>query len=341
MEAVSEVILRNADRLDDSGTVLLNPAPDSLGRALTSKGLALRASTTHHGVFRQLGALGLDTRFEAVPTLSGFDRQFLMVLPREKDLLRMQLHCIAAGLPADGTLWLVGENRSGIKSSARHLRDFFSAVTKIDNARHCVLFAARQARQAAPFSIDDYVQRWRGGEDKTSPELLSMPGVFSHGRLDRGTAVLLDTLNGRPVTGRVMDFACGSGIIGLSLLANATELDLTLLDVSALALESARRSLELNGRSARLLASDGLAEAQGSFDFIVSNPPFHRGVKNDLGTAAGFFRRVGTFLAEKGRIRVVFNQHLPYHGWMQDSFKSVETLARRDGFDVVQASNPR
>ena len=46
------------------------------------------------------------------------------------------------------------------------------------------------------------------------------PGVFSHGRLDAGTRALLEVMRRFPVAGRrVLDFACGSGVIGAFLSA--------------------------------------------------------------------------------------------------------------------------
>ena len=75
--------------------------------------------------------------------------------------------------------------------------------------------------------------------------------------------------------------------------------------------------------------------------WIISNPPFHRGVDHDLDIAADFYRRAGTFLAENGRIRVVFNRHLPYTGWARQSFNRVDCLAQTREFTVIEASNTK
>ena len=104
---------------------------------------------------------------------------------------------------------------------------------------------------------------------------------------------------------------------------------------------SARASLDLNGVEGALLASDGASELEGRFDWIISNPPFHRGVDHDLDIAADFYRRAGTFLAENGRIRVVFNRHLPYEAWLREAFGRVERLSADRSFTVMQASKPR
>ena len=90
-----------------------------------------------------------------------------------------------------------------------------------------------------------------------------------------------------------------------------------------------------------MLPSDGLAGVSERYDWIVSNPPFHRGVRSDLGVAADFFREAGTFLTENGKIVIVFNRHLPYEAWLREAFGRVERLSADRSFTVMQASKPR
>jgi 16S rRNA (guanine1207-N2)-methyltransferase len=164
---------------------------------------------------------------------------------------------------------------------------------------------------------------------------------FAHGRLDQGSRLLLNTLESLRPEGRILDFACGNGVIGCSLLAAGFAIDLTLLDVSALALESSALTLQLNGLTAAVLPSDGLSQLQGSYDWIISNPPFHRGIHNDLEIADRFFAEAGTFLTENGRIVIVCNRHLPYTSWLQNHFSLVKRLDADNQFTVILAAKPR
>jgi 16S rRNA (guanine1207-N2)-methyltransferase len=168
-----------------------------------------------------------------------------------------------------------------------------------------------------------------------------LPGVFAHGRVDKGSRLLLDSLEKLRPEGKILDFACGSGVIGCALLAAGARVELTLLDVSALALEASGRTLSLNGMKAALLPSDGLSELEGRYDWIISNPPFHRGVSNDLEIAEKFFAEAGTFLTENGRIVIVCNRHLPYASWLQNHFDRVERLDENSDFVIIQAGKPR
>jgi len=340
MDAIGEVVLRNRERVGSGPVLLVDPPRDALAAHLAAFGLSVRASHQDFGDAAWSARHGVDGRFEPVPSPDPADRPVLLRLPREKARFEMVLHALAAGLDPAARLWVVGEKRAGINSAPSRLVQRFDRVAKLDTARHCALYEASAPLPATAFDLDDYA------EDQTiealgqSLSLCSLPGVFAHGRVDPGTALLLQALEPLAIRGRVLDFACGNGVIGLALLAREPTLDLTLLDTSALALEASRRSLRRNGLQARLLASDGLAEAVGAFDWIVSNPPFHRGVDNDLDIAAGFFARAGTFLRRDGRIVVVFNRHLPYARWMRERFRNVEPLVQGREFTVMMASEP-
>lgn len=337
MENVSRIILRNESRLPQGPLLLVNPPRDGLALQLQGQGRPLRCFTQDFGDCRWLQSAGVDAEFGVVPGVGDGERLVILFLPREKERLGLLLHALADRLGSDCSLWLVGENRGGIKSSPRHLEPFFSRVAVLDNARHCGLIEASASSCDQPFDLAGYVTGWStsvAGHDIT---LRSLPGVFAHGRLDSGTALLLEVLGKLRPSGRILDFACGCGVVGIALLAASRESSLTLLDSSALALESSRQSLQANGLQAEVLASDGLGEVSGRYDWIVSNPPFHRGVANDLEVAAEFFRRSGTFLTENGRIVIVFNRHLPYFKWLTQAFGEVERLAENDEYIVAQA----
>ena len=339
MNNVSQVIRRNLERLTARSVLLLEPAADTLFRDIANGGRVVRHSTGSFGIFRKLQPLGAEVRFEASPARDGAVDTVIVYLPREKEKLNMLLHAAAGLLEPGGRLWLAGGNREGIKSSPRTLARYFARVDKLDSARHCSLFEASETLQHAPFNLDDYVQSTQISHAGKALTMHTLPGVFAHGRLDRGTGLLLEVLESLEIRGRILDFASGSGIIGIASLSSGAVRDAVLLDDSALAIESGRRSLEANGMQAESLPSDGLTELDGRFDWILSNPPFHRGVENDLDISDRFFRDAGTFLNKNGKILVVFNRHLPYSGWLRNSFNHVDCLAQDREFTIILASN--
>jgi 16S rRNA (guanine1207-N2)-methyltransferase len=341
MERSSEVILRNATRLRPGPVLLVNPPRDALFTRLSEHGRNLKAFTQDFGDYRWLQGVGAEAAFGVVPESSTNADTVILNLPREKDRLTLMLHAISSWLPSDAALWLVGENKAGIKSARRHLQRFFGKVGKLDNARHCGLYEATAPRTDEPFEKSTYELAWDFEFSGAQVHIVSLPGVFAHGRLDKGSRLLLKTLEEIRPSGNILDFACGGGVIGCALLAAGMQADLTMLDVSAAAIESSRLSLGRNGLNARLVAADGLTGLDGRYDWIVSNPPFHRGISNDLETAAEFFSRAGTFLTENGRIVIVCNRHLPYTGWLQSHFQEVGILDKNNEFMIIQAVKPR
>jgi release factor glutamine methyltransferase len=74
----------------------------------------------------------------------------------------------------------------------------------------------------------------------------------------------------------ILDVGTGSGAIAVALAHTSPESRVTAVDISAAALEVARRNAERHGVADRVtfLRSDLLASVEGQFDIIVSNPPY-------------------------------------------------------------------
>ena len=94
--------------------------------------------------------------------------------------------------PADGQIYLVGENKGGIKSAGK-LAEKYGTVSKIDSARHCSLINIH-VEQRGEFNIDQWLDAQTYELDGCEWEVTSMPGVFSYKELDTGTRLLLEKL---------------------------------------------------------------------------------------------------------------------------------------------------
>lgn len=75
---------------------------------------------------------------------------------------------------------------------------------------------------------------------------------------------------------RILDLGTGSGIIGVTLLAERPQAQAVMTDISSGALAVARENAVLHGVAARASFSKGswFADARGPFDLILSNPPY-------------------------------------------------------------------
>jgi len=80
---------------------------------------------------------------------------------------------------------------------------------------------------------------------------------------------------------RVLDAGCGVGSAGLCLMARRPDCSVTGLELQPELAELARRNLILNGMAERGQVAQGdLAQAPfapGSFDHVMTNPPYHQG----------------------------------------------------------------
>lgn len=109
---------------------------------------------------------------------------------------------------------------------------------------------------------------------KISPDVL-IPRSDTETLVDAALAVM----SARGEGGRILDLCTGSGCIGCALASRLPASHLVLLDLSPKALEVAKENIRLCGLGGRAvaMAADAMAEPDGklgSFDMIVSNPPY-------------------------------------------------------------------
>ena len=230
--------------------------------------------------------------------------------------------------------YIVAANDAGGKSIGNAVKPFAESSTKIDSARHCSLWNVQLSKTDQAPNWLRYASSFKAGD----LSFMTLPGVFGHGKLDRGTALLLEHVPA-PAHGKLLDLGCGSGVIGLTMEARCNALDVTLTDVDAMAL----RSTELN--SARLAletsiaASDGLKSVEGRFDYIFSNPPFHQGKRTDYEFAARLFQDAKRHLNRGGQLWIVANRHLAYEEWATEAFQNAEVMVQAEGFKLICASD--
>lgn len=325
----SEVLLRQIERL--GGHVLLAglPADDLLGELPQAQGWSW-----HAGEQRQLEArFPGRCHFGVTPPPGEFEAAVLF-LPKSRELTDYLLAALASRVP-NGHLYLVGEKRAGIERAAKQLGALAKAA-KLDSARHCQLWHASIGEAPAAPDLQTLAQRYSLPLADGELQVLSLPGVFSHGRLDRGSALLLEHLDGLP-TGHVLDFGCGAGVLGATLKRRYPQSRLTLLDVDAFAIESSRLTLAANGLEGEVIAGDGIDAAPTELAAIVSNPPFHQGVHTSYEATERLLREAAKHLRPTGELRLVANSFLRYPPLIEEHLGVCRSLAEADGFRIYSA----
>lgn len=343
MHPVSALLHRNLDRLPAGRITWINPPPDA-PEAFTDRAEALAGLdvlTQDYRVARTLQARLERVTFGDFPAGPGDDtRGILLTMPKSKALLEMMLHAIAYSMPGDARLWLLGENRTGIKSAGPRLSACFAQVGKLDSARHCVLYEASEPRQLTRFGADLYCKRFTVAAPGGPLSLASWPGVFAHGRLDHGSAMLLPHLANVPRGARALDLGCGCGVLGTWLARAWPGAEVVLADSHALAVRASHATLAHNRLIGTVLPSDGFSKLEGRFDLVVSNPPFHREHATVSDMSLELLSPVRNFLAPGGQLLLVANRHLPYRSWLDQLFGSHAVLESDSRYHVLRASGP-
>ena len=339
MHIVSQIIEKNLHRREACVSGLwINPEKDELWRKAQANCASLKLICQDFGAYRYHQQTGADLEFCAFPEAREEKYKWIILnLPRQKALLGMMLDCAASLLAEDGVLWLAGENKAGIKSADKLLKLYFGQVRKLDNARHCTLYEAGGAITRSAFDPRAYLQEWQLDCKQSEIRIASYPGVFAHGRLDAGTALLLETLTTLKPEGDVLDFACGAGLIGACVSAGYPNTSVTLLDTSALALRACEETLTSNHLAGSVLASDGLSEVTGSYDLIISNPPIHTGIKTDSRLSQRLLESVHDHIRPGGMLVLVANVHLPYENWLSQKFRRCTELIADTNYKVISA----
>lgn len=260
----------------------------------------------------------------------------MLFLPKAKTHFQMLLRMAASMVGKGGNIHVVGENKGGIKSAAKLMQQY-GATQKVDSARHCSLITLSVEQSHIAFDPKDWVDFNTYHVEGMEWQVAAMPGVFSYKELDTGTELLLQKLPST-LRGEILDFACGAGVVASYLMLKYPHLKLHLTDVSALAIYCSALTLQQNALAASLYAADGLHGINPKVNHIVTNPPFHTGIKTDYTVTKRFIADAKALLHDKGTLQMVANRFLPYPGLLAEHFQTVYTTAQTSQFSVYQAA---
>ena len=307
----SEVLLRHSDDFEQSRILFAGDLQDDLPARLDTAASRAHTQQFHHGqvLSRQMGD---NARFSLVATADDVaDCDTLIYYwPKNKPEAQFQLMNLLSLLPVGTDIFVVGENRSGVRSAEQMLADY-APLNKVDSARRCGLYFGRLEKQP----VFDANKFW-GEYSVDGLTVKTLPGVFSRDGLDVG---------------------CGAGVLSVAFARHSPKIRLTLCDVSAPAVEASRATLATNGVEGEVFASNVFSEVKGRFDMIISNPPFHDGMQTSLDAAQTLIRGAVRHLNSGGELRIVANAFLPYPDVLDETFGFHEVIAQTGRFKVYRA----
>jgi 16S rRNA (guanine1207-N2)-methyltransferase len=161
-------------------------------------------------------------------------------------------------------------------------------------------------------------------------------GVFSAGRIDPGTKILLSELSAPEdwPTGPAVDVGCGYGPIAVTLAARDPAREVWAVDVNERARELCRANAEAAGVAVRVAAADAVPDDL-RVALIVSNPPVRIGkaALHDL-----LLTWLGR-LTDDGEAWLVVQKHLgadSLSAWLVERGWSVERVRSRQAYRILR-----
>ncbi len=103
-------------------------------------------------------------------------------------------------------------------------------------------------------------------------------GVFSKTKLDFATKTLLESLDFNSIKGRVLDFGCGWGPIGIIIKKN-TDAVVDMVDVNLRSINLSKKNAKLNNVEVNIFESDIYSNVKDKYNYIITNPPIRVGKK--------------------------------------------------------------
>jgi len=166
-------------------------------------------------------------------------------------------------------------------------------------------------------------------------ELATDAGMFSPGRLDPGTRLLLDESPAPPASGDLLDLGCGYGPIACVLAARSPGATVWAVDVNERALELCARNAATAGLANVRCVTPGDPAIPARFAAIWSNPPVRIGKEALHSLLSQWLGR----LDAGGAAYLVAGRNLgadSLHRWLAGQGWPVTRLAARSGYRLLQ-----
>ncbi len=269
---------------------------------------------------------------------SGSFDHIIIKMVKSLDLLAYEVAQASRLLSPEGVIILSGMSKHIHTSTIKLFEKYFHTVnTSLAKKKARLLFASGPKEDKRVLSGMPPAQSmtYKG------LEICSHPGVFSSGKIDGGTKLLLETLPEPESSDTIIDLGCGNGIIGITLAKYHTMKKVIFSDDSFLAIQSTKENWVRNIESsiqAEFLVQHSLQDIpEDSVDMVVSNPPYHQGFTNTQQIAISFFNDAQRVLKKGGSFWVVANNHLGYIQELDRLFSHASMVTKNSAYTIYRA----
>jgi 16S rRNA (guanine1207-N2)-methyltransferase len=269
----------------------------------------------------------------------------LLELNQGREAARATIEEALQAVSKSGRVWIFGSQESGILSIAKRFSECKTALYKghlrlISLAKISQYQEKPSKKKPAPLPAFDS----EGFCQFTCFDLpiTSRPGLFSWKGPDPASLLLLEAMAKLELDPgpKVLDWGCGTGLLSAVLAKRWPKSFFTLSDDQWSAVRCSKRTMAQNQLEERssVIAEDGIGSvlSQQKFSTIISNPPFHRGVRTDSTAVETFINRGVEVLAKGGSFWLVGNNFLNYSHQLSKQLKHVETVVENSKFSIIR-----
>ncbi|MFV0574353.1 MAG: 16S rRNA (guanine(1207)-N(2))-methyltransferase RsmC [Vibrio sp.] len=333
--APSQIAQRQLEYFNGKHVLIAGEAEDLFCLELAKHCESVSVFTTHYGYFKQFEKYDqVSAYFGAELTEETQADMLLLYWPKAKAEAEYLLAMLMDKLGENTEICVVGENRSGVKSIEKMFAQY-GIVRKYDSARRCSFYWGQANTKAKPFNLNDWYKTYSLTVGEDTLTIKSLPGVFSHGEFDKGSELLLDTLPA--LSGKVLDFGCGAGVLGCVMAKRNPSIEIDMVDISALAVESSKETLKANNLTGKVFASDIYSDIDAKYDYLISNPPFHSGLDTEYSAAETLLSQAPKHMKHQAKMIIVANNFLKYPPIINQAFGHCDVLNKNNKFTIYQA----
>ena len=261
----------------------------------------------------------------------------LIKVPKTTALLEDQLIRLRPCLHKDSVIIATGMVKHLQRSAFQCIEKVIGPLTtSLAKKKARLIFATLDEALVAP--ANPYPSKYT--EASIGLTLSNHAGVFSRERLDLGARFFLTQFSNLPAAERVIDLACGNGVLGIKYQQQYADASVCFVDESYMAVASAKENYQAvfpESHSAHFQVGDGLKQCKDeSVDLIVCNPPFHQQHVIGEQIALEMFQDSKRSLVKGGELWIVANRHLSYQSKLKHLFGHTRVIAANKKFVVLK-----
>jgi 23S rRNA (guanine1835-N2)-methyltransferase len=263
--------------------------------------------------------------------LGGQTGLIIMKIPQSLELFKYQLSKIGESLTEETPILAAGMS----KLMTPHFYEAFEEAA--NGANYSLIKKRSRYYQGVLKPQKKDTREWGTNFTYDKMEMVTLPGVFSFGKLDLGTQFLLEHFPRLDNPTLIVDPGCGCGILGIKAALTWPEARIIATDSSAMAVESTRLSAEKNGVSGRMEIRHthlltGIED--NSADLVICNPPFHQQQRVNLDSGFAFIEDSFRVLKEGGQLFLVANRYLGYEKKLKELSQGAMIIGQNKKYRV-------